>query len=118
MTATFSPDGDASDGEVSAIGRTYVAVRAKVAQQLGTFLRAPIGWLMLAIVVALVGWQGHVREGNRMACAATSQAVDTQRFREAVAGDATAGGGRLFYEACRGMSVPGPNWRQQAEGIF
>jgi hypothetical protein len=117
MTAIFNPETGA-DGEVSPISRTYVAVRAKVAGYLRAYLRSPVGWLMLAVVFGLAAWQGHIRALNRDACAATSQTVDQQRFREAVAGDATAGGGRLFYEACRGMAVPGPNWQAQANGLF
>jgi hypothetical protein len=117
MTAAFNPESSLPDGEVSAITRTYVAVRATVAGYLRNFLRSPVGWLMLAVLLGFTGWQGHVRDQNRLACAATSQTVDQQRFREAVAGDATAGGGRLFYEACRGMAVPGPNWRAQT-GLF
>lgn len=117
MTATFNPE-TGGDGEVSPIAGAYVAVRARVAGYLRSFLRSPAGWLMLAVVLGLTAWHGHVRDRNRDACAATSQTVDHQRFREAVAGDATAGGGRLFYEACRGMSVPGPNWQAQANGLL
>lgn len=50
----------------------------------------------------------YIREGNRKACAATAITLDTQTFREAVAGG--LGGGAAFENACRGMSLPGPNW--------
>lgn len=104
----------AVDNEVSEIRRTYNVVRARVAAYLSSFLRTPLAWVLLAAIVGALAWQAQLRAGNRLVCAATSQTVDTQYFREAVAGDGTAGGGRLFYQACAGMATPGPNWQALA----
>jgi hypothetical protein len=102
----------AAETELSEIRRTYNAVRATVAGKLSDFFRTPLAWVLIAGIVAALTWQNHLRAGNRLACAATSQTVDTQTFREAVAGNGTAGGGMLFYQACAGMATPGPNWRR------
>ena len=102
----------AAETELSEIRRTYNAVRAKVAGHLSAFFRTPLAWVLIVGIVAAIAWQGDLRAGNRLACAATSTTVDQQTFREAVAGDGTAGGGRLFYQACAGMATPGPNWRR------
>jgi hypothetical protein len=104
----------AVDDEVSEIRRIYNEVRAKAVGYLGSFLRTPLAWVLLAGIVGALAWQAELRAGNRLICAATSQTVDTQYFREAVAGDGTAGGGRLFYQACAGMATPGPNWQALA----
>lgn len=104
----------AADNEISEIRRVFNVVRARVAGDLSSFLRTPLGWVLIAGIIGALGWQAQLRAGNRLSCAATSQTVDTQHFREAVAGDGTAGGGRLFYQACAGMATPGPNWQALA----
>ena len=104
----------AAENEVSDIRRVFNTVRAKASGDLSSFLRTPLGWVLIAAVIGALGWQAQLRAGNRLSCAATSQTVDMQYFREAVAGDGTAGGGRLFYQACAGMATPGPNWQALA----
>lgn len=86
----------------------FTATRVEVARRMLGFFRRPLGWV---IVIALLGgnaWYGHLREGNRLACAATSVTLDTQTFREIVAGG--LGGGAAFERACRGLALPGPIW--------
>lgn len=71
---------------------------------LRNFLRAPLGWLLLAGLAFGVTAEAQVREGNRLACAAVSMLLDRQNFRETIAGP-----GRAEIEiirACLGYAVP------------
>ncbi|MBM3507503.1 MAG: hypothetical protein FJX64_07235 [Alphaproteobacteria bacterium] len=94
--------------EVSAMRTLFARVRAEAMRSVTMFLRKPMGWLMIAAVLGGAGVYAHIREGNRVACAATSVTLDQQTFREIVAGG--LGGGPAFFAACEGMALPGPIW--------
>ena len=71
---------------------------------LRAFLRAPLGWLLLAALVFAVAAEARVREGNRLACAAVSMLLDRQNFREVIAGP---GRGEIeIVRACLSYAVP------------
>ncbi|MBM3507505.1 MAG: hypothetical protein FJX64_07245 [Alphaproteobacteria bacterium] len=94
---------------VSAIQRLFATVRAVAARYLTEFLRTPLAWaLLLGIGVATYA-HADLREGNRMACAATSVTIDRQEFL-GVAMDGGVLGGAAFQRACEGMALPGPIW--------
>lgn len=105
-------DSPAMAAEVSTARRMFVRVRADTARHIRAFLRAPVGWAMLAALIAATGWYATVREGNRQACAATAMTLDTRTFGDVINGTGGPLGGVQFQRACAGMPVPGPNWAQ------
>lgn len=99
--------------EVSAGRRIFTAVRVQTAAYLSAFIRTPLAWVLIGGIIAFTAWQTQLREGNRMACAATATTVDTQIFREVVAGGGDGTGTTpALFRACAGLSLPGPNWRR------
>jgi hypothetical protein len=49
-----------------------------------SFLKTPIGWVLLAMLVGAVYAEANVREQNRMACGAVFMMLDRQHFQDAV----------------------------------
>ncbi len=95
---------------VSGMLRLFANVRAEAMAQVGQFLKAPVAWVMIAGVVGGTWTYSTIREGNRLACAATSVTLDQQTFRDVVMGNDPIGGGVNFQRACEGMALPGPIW--------
>jgi hypothetical protein len=95
-------------GELSSIRSLYVGLRVKAAWYLSRFLRTPLAWVIIAGIAFGTWWQSDLREGNRLACAATSVTIDQQIFRDGL--DGGTAGGINFHRACSGLALPGPIW--------
>jgi hypothetical protein len=95
--------------EVSAATRLFATVRAEAVRYFADFLRTPLAWVILVAIGAATYAHAGIREGNRVACAATSVTIDRQEFL-GVAMDGGALGGTAFQRACQGLALPGPIW--------
>ena len=109
---TIAWESPAMAAEVSVARRMFVRVRAATAAQIGAFLRAPAGWVLLGSLLAATAWYADVREGNRRACAATAMTLDTRTFGDVINGTGGPPGGVQIHRACANMPVPGPTWAQ------
>ncbi len=108
---TLALDSKEMAAEVSAGRRMFTLVRVKTVRHILNFLRAPLGWVLLATLVYGTWWYSTIRVGNFRACAATATTMDQQQFRDVVAGNSLPGGA-AFARACAGMAVVGPNWAE------
>jgi hypothetical protein len=68
------------------------------------FLKVPLGWVLLAALVAVIVMESNVREQNRMACGAVFMMLDRQQFQGFVQ-DASRSQTRLIL-ACDGLESP------------
>ena len=50
------------------------------------FVRTPLAWVLIAIIVGAAAYEGTYREGNRRACASFSMLVDRQIWRDPING--------------------------------
>lgn len=70
---------------VSVSGTKKKSPRLKMPKNLKSFLRAPLGWILIILLLGSLGAEAQFREGHRKSCAAASMLLDRQNFREAIA---------------------------------
>ena len=108
MTVTL--DTPEMAAEVSAGRRMFVYVRAQAARQVGSFLKTPLAWVLVAAIAATTWWYSDIRQQNYRACAATSIVFDQRTYGEVINGTGGIPGGMQFYRACNTFVLPGANW--------
>ncbi len=67
-----------------ATAQASIALRPQSRGYVARFLKAPLGWVLMAALVAVIFLEANVREQNRMACGAVFMMLDRQQFQEIV----------------------------------
>lgn len=81
-----------------------ISLRPQSRGYVATFLKTPLGWVLMAALVAALFTEASVREQNRMACGAAFMMLDRQEFQEIVR-SANRAQTRLIL-ACDGLESP------------
>ena len=50
------------------------------------FLRTPLAWVLIAVILGGAAVEGHYRDGNRKACATFAMLIDRQIWRDPING--------------------------------
>ena len=79
---------------------------------LSSFLKAPLGWVLVALLLGAVYAEANVREQNRMACGAVFMMLDRQQFQEIIANASRAQ--TRVIDACEGLESPDTYQRRAA----
>ena len=74
----------------SATLKSKAVKRTEQTRYLRVFLRTPLAWALLLLLVGAVAAEARHREGNRLACASVAMLMDRQIFREKIAGPGRA----------------------------
>jgi hypothetical protein len=70
---------------------------------LTSFLKAPLGWVLVALLLGAVYAEANVREQNRMACGAVFMMLDRQQF-QGIISNASRAQTRVI-DACEGLET-------------
>ena len=75
------------------------------------FIRTPLAWVLLAILIGTVGAEGQIREGNRKECATVSMLIDRQSYLKQIGG--AGGATRRIMDECQDLTNPDTYTRAQ-----